>query len=366
MRNFADNHFAPGHRPAFSPASAARRFLRAAALAFIFLLVPQIRASILTLTLLNPDSTPNTNAVKVAQADTNQLYAVGTTITTLGVPQRVNPNTNGVVTIYRTAGDWAIYGPTLGAGVVYRFLDSSSNATTYPVMVPNTVLTINYTNNAGTTNGGSPIAAGTGITITTSGGTNIISLYNAPTISAFANNQNSLEIGTTVTSSLLTWSLGGGAITSQSLDNSFGILTNSARSFSYTNNIVSEKTFNLTITDGVTTNTASTSVNFFSKIYWGASSQVYTNITDAQIIALGSSVFATGRQLDQNITTSGNYMYVCYPASFGSATFKVGGFADTGWNSTVRSFVNASGASVSYLIYQHQNATSTTFEVIVQ
>ena len=120
------------------------------------------------------------------------------------------------------------------------------------------------------------------------------------------------------------------------------------------------------MTDGVTTNTATTSINFYSKEYWGASSQTSSTISDAQIIALSGSQFATSRQMTQNIATSGNYMFVCYPASFGAATFIVGGFADSGWNLTTRNFVNASGATVSYNIYQHQNATSTTFQVIVQ
>jgi len=134
--------FARAHRHA--PASASRRRLPAVALAFLLLALalPSARASLLTLTLLNPDNTPNTNSVKVQQADTNQLYIVGSTITTIGVPVRFTPDSNGVVNIYRTAGDWAIYGPTLGTGVVYRFLDASSNATIYPVLVPNTVLTI--------------------------------------------------------------------------------------------------------------------------------------------------------------------------------------------------------------------------------
>jgi hypothetical protein len=59
-------------------------------------------------------------------------------------------------------------------------------------------------------------------------------------------------------------------------------------------------------------------------------------------------------------------MYVAYPASFGAATFTVGGFTDNGWTLVTRNFINASGATVSYNIYRHTDITADTFNVIVQ
>ena len=129
------------------------------------------RASVVTLTLANPDGTPNTNVVKVAQADTNQLYAVGNTITTIGVPMRVQPDTNGIATIYRTAGDWAIYGPTLGSGLVWRSVDASSNTNGFFVKVPNTVLVVQSNTNSS----GVPLTNGFGAKVAFQNGTNIVS-----------------------------------------------------------------------------------------------------------------------------------------------------------------------------------------------
>lgn len=235
----------------------------------------------------------------------------------------------------------------LGNGLSPNFTWSSPFTTNYSTIV---------------TNVGALYSAGTGLVLVS----NVFSLYSAPTIASFVNNQNSLEIGQTVTSTLLTWTLAGGAITNQSLNESIGSVPIALRSYTNVATYTTARTYQLTVTDGVTTNTASTSVNFYSQEYWGASSQVAASITDAQIIALGNSQFATSRQMTQTIPTSNNYLYICYPASFGAATFIVNGFPDAGWTVVTRSFVNASGAPVSYNIYQHNFATIGSFTVQVQ
>jgi hypothetical protein len=240
---------------------------------------------------------------------------------------------------------------------VFYASDLSSNTI---ILAPATVNLISTNGGSGTN--GQTYTAGTGITINA----NVISLYSAPTITAFANNQNSLEIGTTVASTLLTWTLGGGAITAQSLDNSIGAVPTALRSYTNAASYTTSRTYNLTVTDGVTTNTSATAVNFYSKEYWGASAQTAPSISDAQIIALGGAAFATSRATTQTISTSSTYLFFCYPASFGAATFVVNGFPDAGWTLLARNFVNASGATVSYNIYQHTLATAGSYTVQVQ
>jgi hypothetical protein len=160
--------------------------------------------------------------------------------------------------------------------------------------------------------------------------------------------------------------LGGAAITHQSIDNLIGAIQTNLLSFTNTASYTTSRTYNLTVTDGVATNTAATSVTFYSKIYWGASAQTASTITDGQIIALSGSAYATARAMTQTITTASNYMFVCYPAAWGAATFKVGGFDDTGWNLTTRNFTNASGGVVSYNIYQHWPANIGDYSVEVK
>ena len=270
----------------------------------------------------------------------------------------------GDVLLRDNQGD-AFGGYSGGANQGYSFVQDSTGD---QLIVSNrnvfssTPITATFSNVVAT--GGSFVGSGSGLT-----GVPYYAVGSAPTIISFANNQNSLEIGTTVTSTLLTWALGGGAITNQTLDNSIGSVPLNLSSYTNSSSYTTARTYTLTTTDGHTTNTATTSINFYSKEYWGASSQTSSTISDAQIIALSGSQFATSRQMTQNIATSGNYMFVCFPASFGTVTqFIVGGFTESpsAWNLTTRNFVNASGATVSYNIYQHQNATSTTFQVIVQ
>ena len=235
----------------------------------------------------------------------------------------------------------------IGNGLAPNFSWSSPVVTNYTVTI---------------TNPGSIYTAGSGITISGS----VISLYSAPTVLSFTNNQNSLEIGTTVNNTILGWTLGGGTATNQSIDNGIGVVPIALNQYTNGATYTSGRTYNLSVTDGVTTNAAATAVNFYSKEYWGASSQTAGSITDAQIIALGGSAFATSRQMTKTISTSSTYLYVCYPASFGAATFVVNGFPDSGWTLVTRSFVNASGASVSYNIYQHTLSTIGNFIVQVQ
>jgi hypothetical protein len=194
----------------------------------------------------------------------------------------------------------------------------------------------------------------------------ITSLYSAPTIASFNNNQNSVEVGTTISSTILSWTLSGASITRQSLDNSIGSVALPLRGWTNSASYTANRTYTLTVTDGVKTNTAATSVAFYSKAYWGASGQTASTITDGQIIALGTGAFATTRTMTETITTASSYIFICYPASFGAATFVVNGFPDAGWTLVTRSFVNASGGAVSYNIYQHTLATIGDFTVQVQ
>ena len=150
---------------------------------------------------------------------------------------------------------------------------------------------------------------------------------------------------------------------SQSINQGVGAVATNLLTKTDMSSYSTNRTYTLTVTDGTTTNTATTSVEFYQQIYWGASAN--TSLTDGQVIAL-SSQFATSRSLTESIGTANTYIYVAYPASFGAATFAVGGFADAGWTLVTRAFINASGYSSSYNIYRHTLATIGTYNVTVQ
>ena len=123
------------------------------------------------------------------------------------------------------------------------------------------------------------------------------------------------------------------------------------------------RTYTLTVGNALTNVTATTSVLFKQQNYWGNSAN--TSLTDAQIIALNSA-FATSRTMSLNLSPSAQYIWIAYPASYGTATFTVNGLPNTAWNLTTRPFVNASGYSSSYNIYQSQNLLTGTYTIGVQ
>jgi hypothetical protein len=104
---------------------------------------------VLTLALTNSLGQPDTNVIRIVQTDTNTPALANGQPVTIGLPSRLTPDTNGIVTVFRLLGNYTFYGPTLGAGVIYRFPDSSSNATAYPLSGFNTFQTVVIaTNNA--------------------------------------------------------------------------------------------------------------------------------------------------------------------------------------------------------------------------
>ena len=139
-------------------------------IASILLATFAAHASLLTLSLTNSLGLPDTNSIKVIQADTNAPTLTGGNPITIGFPSTVTPDTNGTVKIFRMVGNYVLYGPTLGSGLLYRFPDSSSNSTAYALSGFNTfqtVVQIVSTNGGGTNSGsGIPLVGGTGIIVT--------------------------------------------------------------------------------------------------------------------------------------------------------------------------------------------------------
>lgn len=212
--------------------------------------------------------------------------------------------------------------------------------------------------------GSAVLVAGSGITVTTNGPQNwTVSQYAPPVISSFTNNQNVVEIGATVSSTLLGWTLSGAAITSQSLNQGIGSLATNIRGYNDTAVYTTTRTYTLTVSDGVTSPTANTSVTFESKMYYGGAAT--TSPTDVQLQGM-SQFFATSRvQTLNGITLNAQYMIIAYPASMGAATFTINGLPNTDFTLTTRVVQNASGGLVSYNIYNSNNLLTGTYNVSV-
>ncbi len=188
-------------------------------------------------------------------------------------------------------------------------------------------------------------------------------LYQAPVISGFTNNIGTVEIGTTVTSTVLNWSYNKTMITA-SLNQGIGSISPSLLTYTQTATYTTNRTYTLTAGDGVNSTSANTTISFENKNYWGSSIHDSSTITDAQIIALNKG-FTITRAKSFSVSPSAEYIVYSYPASFGAATFTVNGFLDTAFTLTTRNFVNASGATVSYNIYTSNDLLTGTYSVVV-
>jgi len=189
-------------------------------------------------------------------------------------------------------------------------------------------------------------------------------LYAPPVISGFTNSVGVVEIGRTITTVPMTWSLNK-TMTTLSLDNGIGSLSPSAVSYSHgSQSITANRTYTLTASDGVNSTFATTSVVFQSKRYWGANASA--SLSDAQILALAGSEFATTRVKSSfSVAGAGGYIYYVFPDSFGTPSFTVNGLVYTDLVLVTRTVVNASGGSVTYRIYRTGSTQSGTLNIAV-
>lgn len=184
-----------------------------------------------------------------------------------------------------------------------------------------------------------------------------------PSISVFNNNKGNVEIGSTVSGTVLTWALGGGAADSQSINQGIGSVPVGTLTATDASSFTANRTYTLTVSNGLGQVSANTSVTFLSKRYWGPSA-VASGITDGQIIALGGSELATGfAGFNHTIICSSQYIYFAFPTSFGVPNVNVNGLLNTAWTIVNRAFVNASGFNTTYYIYRSNNLLTGTYIV---
>lgn len=179
-------------------------------------------------------------------------------------------------------------------------------------------------------------------------------LYVAPSVTSFTNNIGNVEKGQIITSVNLSWSVNKNNIVSQSIDQGIGSLVTDVRNYGLIDqNITTNKTWTITISDGQNSATKSTSINFYNKRYYGVSPN--TTLTDSDILAM-SGEFSSSRIQNRIFDcTGGNYFYFAYPSSFGTATFKVGGLSFSDVVLSVQSFTNASDYTENYNVYRCGN-----------
>ena len=184
--------------------------------------------------------------------------------------------------------------------------------------------------------------------------------YVDPSITSFTNNIGTVEVGTSVASVTLAWTLNK-TVTTQTVTPG-GSVTPGTTTLIEAGPWTATQAFGLTVGDGTSTTSASTTASFSNKRYWGVNAN--TSLDDAAIIAL-SSEFAASRAVSKTIASAGQYIYVCYPAAWGTASFTVNGLPNTAWTLAVQSFTNASGYISSYNVYKSDNVLTGTYIIAV-
>lgn len=188
-------------------------------------------------------------------------------------------------------------------------------------------------------------------------------LYVAPQITSFTNSIGTVEIGQTIASVTLNWSLNKAMSTVTLTDVGAITPTSTVTKLLTGLNLTGNKSYTLTAGDGASTVSRSTTISFAHKRYWGVSAT--TNPTSADVLAL-SQEFASGKGQGRSMDGQGKYLYFAYPASWGDASFKVNGLQSTAWTKSVIAFTNASGNTTNFNVYRSntiQNGTGIQVEV---
>lgn len=175
--------------------------------------------------------------------------------------------------------------------------------------------------------------------------------YVAPTIDTFTMTPSTTEyeIGSTVNELVFAWTYNKD-VTSQTLTDCT-LADETVRTATYSTAITTNKTFTLNASDGEKSVSASKSISFKHKIYWGSSSTT-EDFTSAFILGLSGKKFATGYKGSYSMTVgSGEYGYLCYPSSWGNvSSWWIGGFEVTTTDCGTISFTNASGNTTTFRI----------------
>ena len=176
-------------------------------------------------------------------------------------------------------------------------------------------------------------------------------------INSFTNNVNTAEIGSTVNSVILSWTLSEEAA-SVSIDGE-SQSTGTSGSKSYTNLGLTHdqhKTWILRVTGkNSSVIEKTTTISFLNGVYYGTSTEPAI-VNSAFILGLTKELRSSKRTSIDVTADAGEYVYYCVPTRFGTCRFSVDGF--TGGFALVDtiSFTNASGYAEDYYVYRSDYA----------
>lgn len=184
--------------------------------------------------------------------------------------------------------------------------------------------------------------------------------YTAVEVSGFTSKvdgSNIVEMGRTITAAALSWSINKtpAKLTLDGAEIAATDRSANATGFSATHN--ANKTWTLEATDergAVSKKTAA--LTFLNGVYYGAAA-VPSAYNSAFILGLTKKKLASSKSGSIDVTAgAGQYIYYCYPARFGTASFVVGGFSGGFELVATIPFTNASGYTENYYVYKSEQA----------
>lgn len=125
----------------------------------------------------------------------------------------------------------------------------------------------------------------------------------------------------------------------------------------------------ITVSDGSLSSTASATITYQYRAYWGTSAKNGTTqpITDADILALAGSALTGTRARTLNNFGGGNTRLVfAWPTSFGDPTFVINGLTNTAFTKvrSASSFVNAQGATLQVDVWVSDNLYNSALSTV--
>lgn len=193
--------------------------------------------------------------------------------------------------------------------------------------------------------------------------------YVEPAVSSFTMTPaaTQYEVGQSVASLDFAWTYNKDVVSQSLTDVPAAAADPKARAGSFSGPITSNKTFTLSCSDGTKSASASKTISFSHKIYWGVSDK--TDAFDsAFILGLANKEFASGYKGKRSMNAgSGQYAFVACPASWGMPnSCKIGGFGTDLVDCGTISFTNASGGVEQYKIVRTSNAGLGAIEMLFE
>lgn len=184
-------------------------------------------------------------------------------------------------------------------------------------------------------------------------------------ISTFTVSQTTAEVGEIIADLTLNWTYSPNVDpdTSQTINQGVGVIANNLRTANtgaVDTTVGASKIWTLTTVDQTITYNKQSTISFQRKRYWGVSTDPNIGLAPFAVgdIPTFSSEFATTRNTSKTFNcTGGRYIYMIYPASFGTNTpeWELNNFPIVLTNVRTVNFTNASGNTTSYIIQRSDN-----------